>query len=243
MLQSMFKYHKCGDLKYLKQLLESNSFYMAPRTKMNDMYDCFFSLSEEYIANEIAGTNIFQRNTSNPNSSVRENLIGILHAKIYTGINPGITCFSEKCDNDILWSYYSDSAKGICMEFDFSNEEDIFIKALRKVDYTDDFLINTQSDLNILPFRKKKIFSTENEWRIVYHYGNQRCEFNKTSLKAIYIGGRCKQEDVLEIMNVIEAYEYDIKFHKMYFNYKSNQITFRETNRVDIIKNWPTVVT
>lgn len=238
MTPPLFKYHKCGDLKYLKQLIESNSFYMAPRKKMNDMYDCFFSLSEEYVANEISGKSI-----SHLNSEARERLIGLFHVEIYKSFNPGITCFSEKSDNDILWSYYTDSAKGICMEFDFSREDESFLKSLRKVKYTNDFLINTTNEIGILPFRKKEIFSTENEWRIVFNQGHQRCEFNKTSLKAIYIGVRCKQEDVLEIMNLIENYGYDVKFHKMDFNFKWNHITFKETNRVDITKTWSTIVT
>jgi Protein of unknown function (DUF2971) len=237
MLPTLFKYHKCGDLRYLRELLESNSFYMASRKKMNDMFDCYFSLSENYVANELAGQVIHELSPK-----LRKVLVESLHLKIYQDFDPGITCFSEKPDNDILWSYYTDSSKGVCLEFDFNNDEPDLVKSFRKVIYTDDFTIETKEGLDILPFRKKEIYSNELEWRIVFNRGNQKCEFKKSSLKAVYIGVRCKQEEVLEIMSILDTCGYSVKYYKMRFTYNSNHITFSETNRSNILETWPTLI-
>jgi hypothetical protein len=237
MLKPLFKYHKCGDMKYLRELIETNSFYMAPRTKMNDMYDCFFSLSEEYIAEEVPGLPLNMLSLP-----ARDNLLDRYHISIYKDVNPGITCFSEKCDNDMLWAYYTDSSKGVCLEFDFNDERDEFKSGLRKVIYTDDFMIQTKVALNILPFRKKQIFSSEEEWRIVFNKGNQKCFFSKSSLKNIYIGVRCKQEHVLELMNLTDTYGYNVRYHRMHVNRKFNHISFKPTDREYISEFWLNVI-
>lgn len=229
----LYKYHKCGDMFFLKQLLETNSFYLASQKKMNDIFDCHFSLSESYILSQFKDI---------PLQELKEEgrflFRDWVHRKVLKDFDLGITCFSECKDNDILWSYYSDASKGICMEFDFSSENPEFQKAIRKVKYCNNFIINTNEDLDILPFRKKVMYEKEQEWRIVTTESGKRLQFNKSSLRSIYIGIRCRQNDIMQIMNLTEENAYEVKFYKMDVSPNSNNIEFVETNREDMQENW-----
>ena len=86
-----------------------------------------------------------------------------------------VTCFSEKYDNLLMWSHYSDSHRGICLGFDLQKLYQNFKKyypALIKVKYTDqleriDYFIEKKKAI-INWFRiKSDCWNYEKEVRIV----------------------------------------------------------------------------
>lgn len=240
MIPILYKYHKFDCEGYLFQLLESHSFYMAPRTTMNDIYDCYFRLSKKYIRNHLTKgkSNWFTKLLLNNDKAQF-----LLHMDFLSrGFNPGILCFTEHSDNDILWAYYTNSFKGVCLGFDFNNEDANFLKQLKKIRYTNNFTIDNEEDLSILPFRKKKVYKHENEWRIAHNESKHKQPFNISSLKNIYFGIKSKQKDILQTMDICESCGYKLTYHKMVLNFNHNNISFKTTNREDIQKTWSDIL-
>ena len=98
--------------------------------------------------------------------------------------------FSEKYDNILMWSYYADSHKGVCLGYDLSkldpddSEQKAVFSSIKKVWYSSERY--NDRDGSYTPFVKAQEWSHEQEWRL----------FNKTTegkikfpcLSSIYLG-------------------------------------------------------
>jgi hypothetical protein len=127
----------------------------------------------------------------------------------------GVCCFSEKKDDILMWSHYSDSHKGFCLEFD--TNYDPFSKA-KKVNYSFDFPII--DPLILLPYNdryklserkeefmkmittKFKCWEYEKEWRIFHENVDQRYGYETQSLTGIYFGSEIETVHI-EILALI----------------------------------------
>ena len=112
---------------------------------------------------------------------------GAMASIIKTVKSVGVLCFSSKNDNHLMWSHYSDSHRGFCIEYDRDLEEKIW-KATRRVNYVDNLseLFNgtleyiakwkvhgfvplkevKENSENII-YTKNSHWSYENEWRLI----------------------------------------------------------------------------
>jgi len=87
----------------------------------------------------------------------------------------GVICFSEKPDEILMWSHYSDNHKGICLEFTAEKGTDLSnLDKNHKVEYLaeyprlmlTDFVNNDLAKASIkVMWTKAKIWEYENEWR------------------------------------------------------------------------------
>jgi hypothetical protein len=120
-----------------------------------------------------------------------------------------VTCFSEKNDNLLMWSHYSDSHRGICLGFDLQKLYLNFKKyhpALIKVKYTDQLeridYFSEKKKAIINWFRiKSDSWSYEKEVRIVLT--NLKMDptkhiaipFDTETINSIYLGTNIKPGD------------------------------------------------
>lgn len=92
-------------------------------------------------------------------------------------INCRVSCFSEVNDSILMWSYYANRHKGVCLEFDLSkldikkrlNKE--IIRNLSRVHYSPiradvQYLLENNSGLNFLT-TKANVWEHELEWRLI----------------------------------------------------------------------------
>lgn len=142
---------------------------------------------------------------------------GVLHQ----ADNNLISCFSEINDSMLMWAYYANNYKGVCLGFDF-NKDKILQKQLHKVQYTKYF--SQENNFNGY-FKKSLDWSHEQEWRIVY-YGDD--EYLKTTaLSSLYIGYRNESKNGKELITLAkkhnlnvyimepDKYEYKLNFVKI----------------------------
>lgn len=99
--------------------------------------------------------------------------------------NNKISCFSERGDSLLLWAYYANNYKGVCLEFDIKSDP-LLNKFCSKVNYTRTFSSNTTSFDNY--YLKSDEWAHEQEWRIVCCTSNDYLPTN--SLRAIILGAR-----------------------------------------------------
>ena len=125
----------------------------------------------------------------------------------YKQINPFVpveckmSCFSEVHDSILMWSYYANNHKGVCIEYDLSLldpknsiNRDI-IECLTKVQYSPlraDRLIGTD-DTSYLHFliTKSDVWSHEHEWRIICESEEEFLPFD--CISGIYLGVNFKR--------------------------------------------------
>ncbi len=118
---------------------------------------------------------------------------------------PRITCFSENRDSLLMWSYYADSHRGVCLEFDLHKDENLS-KHCYKVQYSRLFDIGDKSRTY---FTKSEQWQHEQEWRIV----SSGPEYEQTnSLKSIYLGYKMSPKDRLEFFQLGVKYKLDVFF-------------------------------
>jgi len=107
-----------------------------------------------------------------------------------------LSSFSEINDSTLMWSHYAEKLKGICIEYDFL-DNDYIINFLEPVYYTKQrYAITngfgfdkTNNTLRIAAFTKANDWKYEREWRIVF----PNCRdghFKVPKPKAIYLGTR-----------------------------------------------------
>lgn len=102
-----------------------------------------------------------------------------------------MSCFAEVCDSILMWSYYANSHKGVCIEFDLSkldtnesiNKE--ILRNLTKVHYSpvrSDLLrsVQEQQEYNFL-VSKADVWSHEHEWRLICETGEEYLPFDCVS--------------------------------------------------------------
>jgi hypothetical protein len=89
-----------------------------------------------------------------------------LHTKNQIDRDFRICCFSENSDIALMWAHYTDSHKGVCLEFDASTE---CVGLAMKVDYCDSRRVSDGSrESHVLALTSKsKVWEYENEYRFI----------------------------------------------------------------------------
>lgn len=118
---------------------------------------------------------------------------------------PRVTCFSENRDSLLMWSYYANSHKGVCLEFNLQNDEDLS-RHCHKVQYSRHFDVGDKSSTY---FTKSEQWQHEQEWRIV----SNGPEYEMTnSLKSVYFGYKMSPNDKCEFFQLAINHKLDAYF-------------------------------
>lgn len=113
----------------------------------------------------------------------------------------GVVCLSERNENLLMWSHYSSSGSGVCLEF--RTQFEIFSKAVRVI-YQDEppfidalnamdsaFSEKTPSWIQEMYCTKPSDWAYEKEWRVIHSKKGTAYIFPKDCLKAVYFGPKC----------------------------------------------------
>jgi hypothetical protein len=145
-----------------------------------------------------------------------------------------ICCLSYVNDSILMWAHYSGNHEGICIGFD---SDEVLFNNGSKVNYSDDiyqFIISNETDIDneIINKRYRNIVTTkylhwqyEQEYRIFSASGESKVRYKPESLKAIYFGLRCSNENINTVRSLLRGnksvcfYQADLKIssYKMRF--------------------------
>lgn len=214
--RALFKYRSLSSINTYKIFVNKKLYFSTPKD-FNDPFDCKinavisdeddFALSlEKYVPNEDVMPAI--ENGYNINDTIGK----VVNRK-------GICCFSKKKDSILMWSHYADSHRGICLEFDITEDYDFFVFPIiikYKRNYPTVDVSETRGNVG------KELLTTKYEgWQYeqevrIYKEAYGEYGFNPTSLKAIYFG--CKVEDserknLYEFIRGIECFGH-VEFYK-----------------------------
>lgn len=118
-------------------------------------------------------------------------------------LNKRVACFSEVNDSILMWSYYANKHKGVCLEYDpnllndGTKENQNLLDSIQKVQYSETQYNNPKyfrsaEDINNIFFTKALCWAHEQEWRFVLDDNIERINF--PCLTGVYLGASFKQE-------------------------------------------------
>lgn len=206
--------------------IKTQVIYFGSPKNFNDPYDCALSpmikkLTEgeielirgSYLKDLLIGDNrLAELNNLNTVKlgkmlqGVGENVIKEQMSKVY--LEKGVSCFSEKNDNLLMWSHYAGNGKGICLEFDTAFEP---FSKVRCMKYKSEMpLINLTPMLcdkdyeQVLDlFHTKSVdWQYEKEWRVLHKDVGTKFCFESKALTGVYFGPDINPS-ILEIICLI----------------------------------------
>jgi hypothetical protein len=191
--KKFYKYRRVNEHTY--KLLAMKQIYAPHSSELNDPLDCEIELADfsqeeakEFliiggkkrgIPEEVIRSNLqsYLEKNGDLKQEAMDDFKNALSKAVKSMKNYGIICFSEKPDDILMWSHYSDNHGGICLEFTAEKGSDLANPQLNhKVDYLDEY-----PKLKIIDFiredpivvskkamwSKAKFWEYEQEWRMV----------------------------------------------------------------------------
>lgn len=132
--------------------------------------------------------------------------------------NNRISCFSEVNDSLLMWAYYANNYKGVCVRFN-APQDTILSKHCRKVQYTNHYI----SDKGFGNYFRKSIqWVHEQEWRLVCDIKEEYIPVN--SIDALYIGIRMDETVEQQVLELGEKYKLEV--YKMRISDTKYEILF-----------------
>lgn len=145
---------------------------------------------------------------------------GFSYADGFLRLECKMSCFAEVCDSILMWSYYANSHKGVCLEFDLS-KLDVkqplnrkILNNLTKVHYSPirsdlQHTIQDQQDLNFL-ISKSDVWAHEHEWRLICDTEEEYLPFDCVSRVFLGVNFDENMKSYKELEKLCNRYYIDI---------------------------------
>lgn len=133
-----------------------------------------------------------------------------------------IGCLVTDPKNRLMWSHYSDSHKGFCIEYDFNSLKDevlpfpIIYSENRPlvpwkaaIDHTPESIKEATADLTLGLLTKDRSWEYENEWRVLLPAANP--PDIKVPITAIYLGAHITSENKATLLEIAKNHRIPVK--------------------------------
>lgn len=137
-----------------------------------------------------------------------------------------VGCLSENPYNILMWSHYSESHTGFCIEYDFqkidlqvekmflcpiiySNNRPSIVWDL--INNDDEAKKHFEHGLMITLLTKDLSWSYEKEWRILRTINTQDEKASLPYISCVYIGANCEQTNIDKILKITNKFEIPVK--------------------------------
>lgn len=123
----------------------------------------------------------------------------------------GVCCFSECCDEILMWSHYADSHRGFCLGFDAG--ADPFCKTWQ-VNYVKDIpslnptsvVLHGATDVHrAMTTTKSDRWSYEREWRFFHKKGHVSYGYDVGALQSVHFGAAASDADMLVVSKILDG--------------------------------------
>lgn len=217
--------------------LKAQSLYFSSPLKFNDPYDCAVSATVKILSdddvNKIRAAHIQKEDVPLPakkkfaeigNQELRD-IFTKSAVKIVADDreeflkNKGVTCFSERNDDLLMWAHYGGKYKGFCLAF--STQFEPFNNKMRKVEYRTNMpeidLVPVLLDDDYDPFIqlsciKSESWSYEKEWRCLHKVAGTLFTYETEALKAVYFGPDIEDESLEIICLILRGQNENVEF-------------------------------
>lgn len=154
----------------------------------------------------------------------------------------GVSCFSEKNDDLLMWGHYGGKYKGYCLEFSTSFAP---FSGAKKVEY-----VNRIPDTSVTPFIlgeqlekvadffciKPESWAYECEWRIMHQVGGTLYHYEAEALTGVYFGPEISTEALEIVCLILRGQNADVKFYRGYRSATEFKVNFQEFNYLSYLE-------
>ena len=248
----MFKFYDIPNYEIAEKIIGNKpTIKFSSAFDLNDPFELKFNLQIDHLAK--GQEDEYFKNFPNKTSSdfkewqkqINHNFLWYTEQKQRNDLSQIITlsCFTEKNQNNLMWSHYTKNHQGICVKY--SNE---LVKRFKSLD---NFLANgdvqysekpplinnlekIESKIIKMLFNKQSEWKYEKEHRIILHSKNNVdfIEIDPKFIKAVYIGSKCETALSREI--VTKCVRNGIKVY--------HGITVGKTYKVEFQKHKPNIM-
>lgn len=206
--------------------LKAQSIFFGPPSGFNDPYDCAFvpnirrptdeevqTIRAAYLGDAATPPTIRAQFEATATNELREILLRSARSALETSVKNflarrGVTCFSERCDDLLMWSHYAGRYQGFCLEFDPTKAN---FGRVKKVTYSNEVPVldlvpllasdNYEQVLSLFT-TKAEAWRYEAEWRAVHAEAGTLYCYPADCLTGVYFGPDIS-EHALEIVCLI----------------------------------------
>lgn len=243
-VKQLYKYRSVKS-EGLEDIFRKRQIYLTDATKFNDPFECRPILKDHqssFKRDKLLKQLAKNRYPDADKRSLKKLVKGKKHlltdkdtrTKRYKRFvsTIGIYCLSEKNDDLLMWSHYSDSHRGLCLIFDATTEDTLFWEAF-KVVYQEGYpTVNVMEIGKAEEFRnalltKSKCWCYEEERRILKtkkEGGPGIYSFQPELLTGVVFGALMPKDDKEIITNWITDYPIEIIIHQALLNESKYQL-------------------
>jgi hypothetical protein len=234
------------------QNLKAQSIYFGSPLGFNDPYDCALEPKiveptleelEEFRVSysqrpdvPVEYQNAFRKiDILELGKMVERSAIAVLNKHVVSFLKTkGVTCFSERNNDLLMWSHYGGRYKGFCLEF--YTEFEPFTK-MRKVKYSDSMpkinaaraLFHDDFDDFLDMFcTKSSSWSHENEWRCIHDQVGTLFGYAPSTLKSIYFGPDIEMQSLEIICLILAGQNPNVKLWRGIRSQEKFEVLFEE---------------
>jgi Protein of unknown function (DUF2971) len=252
----LYKYRN-WDETFHKRIITGQELYFTTPDKFNDPFDSFIRLRFESLKGKDLDTYqkallaLLQSDSKFSNVTLSElkkaksfkNLEEFSRRNLQEMIkNIGIISLSEKYDNTLMWSHYSNNHRGFCVGFDINSLiPQITGTTLQPVTYSERYPLIKPSpkftdDLHKQLTTKSIDWQYESEQRLISnHYINKAYKYPKNHLREIIFGCKMTKTNKSLIIKEVKSQKFpNVKFFDSIQSDKEFKIVRKELTVLEI---------
>lgn len=148
--------------------------------------------------------------------------------------NRGVTCFSEKNDDLLMWSHYGGQYRGVCLEFDTQVEPLGLVKPVRYVESLPplsvaEILLNQEFDHVTELFCTKSVaWRYEQEWRAIHKVAGTKYIYPAHALTGVYFGPDIDDASLEIVCLILGGQNADVRLCRGTRSTTEFKVTFEE---------------
>lgn len=246
---TIYKYESFSETSL--RSLKAQSIYFGSPLSFNDPYDCalkaaidcpdesrFEELRQHYLSGgaplEIA--DLFSTTNSKEFKAMVERAARVVADKYSAEFlkSKGVTCFSERNDDLLMWSHYGGRYKGFCLEFSTKVEP---FDQIQRVQYSSEMpkidpvgLILDQDGGQVLELflTKSSQWEYEKEWRLIHEQIDTLYCYPDKALLGVYFGPDIDIESIEIICLILKGQNPHVRFWKGSRSVERFEVNFEE---------------
>lgn len=137
------------------------------------------------------------------------------------GKDISVSCFTRKNNEALMWAHYANGMRGVCIEYFFNNDGNLD-NYVFDVNYENDkceldfwsYIRGDVKEVVELHRRKSRIWSYEEEVRVISPHKDSHFNFCDSEVKSIIFGCKTSVDDAAAVLDIINKWESkpEIKF-------------------------------
>jgi hypothetical protein len=248
--QRIYKY-EAPNWRTLQNIKRQVLFFGSP-LNFNDPYDCALTpniqppkdedverLRADYLRRN--GLNEGQKHefetwsTEELRAMLLRSAQGVIKELIDTFLaSRGVTCFSERNDDLLMWSHYGGRYRGVCLEFNtaidpFDRVRQVrYVSSLPQLDVASILLRGKFDPVRELYCTKSDSWRYEREWRAFHEVAGTQYVYPPEALTGVYFGPDIDDESLEIVCLILAGQNEGVRFYRGSRSTTEFRVLFRE---------------